>query len=150
MATDSTKAVYKVLRDHLLSFAPNGGGQTLTTRLGGRLYVVRPPDEADYPYGLLRLFGWGGLLRRTVNLEVVLYFRPVTQAQAAEDAMDVVDQAMLMLSSGTGNNPVYRTGTGGQRDTLPPAPDVVDKELVVVRSVYPLIVWPSMLTQYSI
>ena len=156
MSTDSTDALFTMLRTKLLSFAPLAGA-TLMTRLGGttlnnaRLWKDNIPDNAAYPLGVMRIInrassGQYNGERETFNLEIMLYGRPRSQAVAIEDAADVCDQAMLRYSDSTSGLMFSRER---QRDTLPAFADPADREVVQVRLVYSAVVWPRMLTQYS-
>lgn len=155
MSTGTSDALSTQLRNRLLGFIPANpplGYTSLNTRLGGatpgagRLWKDAAPDTAAYPFGIMRLINRVSLNERErMDLEVVLYGRPRSQAVAIEDAADLCDAAMLN----------YRDPTSGlifsherQRDTLPPPTDPADREVVQVRLVYSLIVWPILLSQY--
>jgi hypothetical protein len=159
MDTTSLAAVYKGLRAHLLTFAPLGGGPTLADLLGtlpgagaaGKLYAGAPQEGVTYPYGVLRFAGLSGHgahrgNRRQGDLETMLYHRPRSMALALEDAADVYEQAMREFADATGGLVFSRAQ---HRDTVPPFQDPADRELVMVRLVHDVVIWPQFLTQYD-
>ena len=152
MSAATTEALYTSLRTALLAFQPAGGAtpESLGALLTG-LWVVQGPDNVSYPYGIMRLqsrqsSGEYSGDRETVGLELTLYDRPRKQQYAVEGYADVAEQALLR----------YRDVTSGlvfarerQRDTLPQGTGPADREVVGVRLVFPLVVWPVWLTQYA-
>lgn len=145
----STRALLTALRDQLLGFTPQTG-TGLGDFLGDRLYIIQAPDDAVYPYGLLRLInrietpGFGGY-RETGDVELMLLHRGRGYQWDMEDALDGVDQAMLNW---------WAVTDGGQwtgprvRDMLPAAPEPMDRELVQGRWVCGYRSWLTYLTQY--
>lgn len=156
MPSDSTVNMGTVIRTRLLTFVPKSGG-TLLSKLGGgtldtaRLWRDAPPDTASYPFAVMRLIN--RVTRREYNfekepldVEIMFYGRPRAQAQLIEDCADVADQAMLRWREPIGGLFYSRERS---RDTLPPPVEPADREVVQVRCVYSLAVWPTYLTQYS-
>lgn len=161
MNTDSTADVMKGLRAYLLGFAPMGGGDTLGARLSvvpegsparpNRLYIVNVPDVLVYPYGIMRWMdpetsGATRGNRMAGELETILYHRPRGKAQDLEHAADVYQQAMREFADATDGLVFSRAG---RRNTLPPFQDPADREVVMIRLVNDLVVWPNFLTQYD-
>lgn len=144
----STQALLTAVRTRLLSFVPLSG-DPLGTILGGRLYVVQAPADAAYPYGLVRLInrvqteGYGGY-RETGDVEVLVLARPRSEQWAVEAALDACDMALLDW---------WDVATGAQwarhrmRDTLPAAPEPMDREVVQARWVCGYTCWLDYLTQ---
>lgn len=154
MSTTTTDLLETQLRNKLLDFVPLSGA-TLRARLGGgngRLWKDGAPDNAAYPFGVMRLInrlsrGEYNSERETFDLELMLYGRPRTNAAAVEDAADVADQAMLRYKDASGGALTFSRAR--QRDTLPAFADPADREVVQVRLVYGLVVWSVLFTQYS-
>jgi hypothetical protein len=152
MSAATTQALYASLRTKLLDFIPEGGAtpDSLGQNLTG-IYIVQGPDTVSYPYGIMRLqarqtTGEYNSERETLDLELLLYHRPRSQQYVVEGYADIADQALLR----------YRDTTSGlvfarerQRDTLPQGTGVGDREVVGVRLLFPLVVWPVWLTQYA-
>jgi hypothetical protein len=156
MTTLSTDGLFTQLRTHVLSYIPLTG-TTLMQRLGtgtlasSRLWKDAPPDTAAYPYGVMRLLnqltsGEYNGERERIDFEIMLFARPRAQAVALEDMADLIDQAMLRYRDASSGLSFSRSR---QRDTLPPPTSPADREVVQIRLVYPLVVWPRYLTQWS-
>lgn len=149
MSTTSTQGMMQDLRSRLLTFQP-ASGDTLNTSLGGRLYTVQAPDNAEYPYAVIRLVdrrqtdGYGGL-RETFDVELSIVDRPRTQQWRAEGIADVAEQAFRDWDLATSGILFSRHV---RRLTLPPAPSPMDRELVQIVLFVPIVAWPVMLTQY--
>ena len=148
MSTDTTKGIVTLIRTRLLTFTP-ATGDTLTTRVGGRLYVGQAPDGATYPYGVLTIMrqdtpGFSGY-RETWQLELMLYGRPRSTQWDVEACADMADQALLQWESRS-----QGLAFGGYRSrwTLPPFQDPADREVVQCRCLYEVGVWPELFTQY--
>jgi len=147
----STTALLVTIRTRLLSFVPMGGGSTLATLLGSRLYESQAPETATFPYGVFRLTnrletdGFAGM-RESADLEVMFFDRPRSRAEALDLIADVADQALLSWAQATDGITFARFRL---RDTLPPAPEPMDRELVVIRQVFPVVLWPTYRTQYA-
>ncbi len=147
MTTTSTEALTQQLRTRLLTYQPPAAAATLTARIGGRLYIDWPPDRAVFPYGIMRLMngdrdGAYNGERMTAEMEVQLYSNTRVNAVALEGMADVCDMAMLKYVD-AGSGLVF--SRQGRRDTLPPPSDPADREVVTIRLVYPLRVWPLFL-----
>jgi hypothetical protein len=148
MTTDSTKAIWALIRTRLLTYVPPTGS-TLTTTLGGRLYLTAAPDDAVFPYAVATLTrlqtpGYSGF-RETWQVELQCYGSPRSTQWTIEGVADVADQAMLTWEDRTDG-----VAFGGYRSrwTLPPFPDPADRELVRVRCLYEVGVWPDLFTQH--
>lgn len=160
MSTDSTTDLETALRTRLLTFTAMDGA-TLADTLGasltgsgsdGKLYWDAAPDNVTESSGRWGILGLKN--RRTrgdgqdgelAELEVMLFARPRSQKQTLEACADLCDQAMLRYrdtSSGV-------IGCWGKlRSTLPPMTSPADAEVVQIRLVYTLVLWPAYLTQY--
>lgn len=153
--TDSTYDLLALIRTRLLDFTPTSGDD-LGTRLGQRLYYEQAPAAGSvapkYPYGIYRLTnrletdGFAGM-RETGDLEVQLYGRPRGTALAVvEGCADVIDQALLDWNGITDGIVFSRFRL---RDTLPVPPDPMDREVVTVRLLFPVVLWPTYRTDYA-
>ena len=148
MSTSDTKGIVTLIRNRLLAFTPTTGS-TLATSLGSRLYVVQAPDTAVFPYGVLTCTrmgtqGFSGY-RESWQAELQLFASPRSAQWTLEGIADVADQAMLQWEDRTSGVAFagYRS-----RWTLPPFPDAADREIVRIRCLYDVAVWPSLFTQY--
>lgn len=154
MSTTTSKAVVDAIRTRLLGFTPKTGS-TLNTLLGGRLYTVQAPDEPVYPYAVLtytnrvQTDGYGGL-REMGDLEILIHARPRGQQWAAETIADTVQQAVLRWANSEANPDGLIFTRHCRRDQVPPMGSPMDRELVVVRVLVPVVVWPRLFTQYVI
>lgn len=156
-STESTAALYALIRERLLGFQPRSGAM-LSTVLDD-LWIVQAPDDAAFPYGTLRFIntnadGATNGDRQTMDAELMLYAQPRSRLSALEGYADVADQAMLRWQAylpRVGILPVSLVFTRERsRYSLPPAPPPADREICGIRCVYPLVVWPSYLTQYAV
>lgn len=158
MATDRSTTLMALIRARLLGFTTRDA-VSMSTYLGSgasaRLYGIRPPDTVDWSAGVIGIYrlmnrladGADRGLRETVDVELLLMARPLTQSLAVERAADVADQAMLNWADATQGLVFCRRR---QRDTLVPDSVPMDTEVVTVRCVYPLVVWPQFLVQYAV
>ena len=149
MSTTSTANIWRTVRSRILGYQPPSGA-TLQTRLGGRFYMVQAPDDADWPHAIGRLTlpssGAYNGERLEGELELQIYDRPRSKAEALEDMADVADQAMLRYADATSGLIFSRER---RRDTLPAFLPPADREVVAIRLVYQLVVWPLYLTQHA-
>jgi hypothetical protein len=153
--TDSTRDIVTAIRTRLLDFSPTGGGADLGTLLGDRLYYGQAPAAGSvaplFPYGVYRLTnrletdGFAGM-RETGDVEVLLFGRPRSTQWDVEACADLADQALLAWHHTTTGLHFSRFRT---RDTLPPAPDPMDREVVLIRLLFPVVLWPTYRTQYA-
>lgn len=154
--TTSTGTLAATLRTQLRTFQASGSPtpDTLADVLKGQgIYVVQGPAQiaaGDYPYGIMRLQsrrrpGEYAGERETMELELQLFGRPRSEQTNIETYADIADQAMLRYLNGSSG--IIFSGSG-HRDTLPVMAPPADREVVAVRCVYDLIVWPVYLTQY--
>ena len=145
----STQALLTAIRTRLLTFVPISGA-TLTSRLGGRLYVVQAPATVTYPYGIVRLVnraqtdGFGGY-RETGDVEVEILSKPRSEQWVVEGALDVCDQALLEWWAAPAGLQWARHRV---RDTLPVPPDPMDRDVVIGRALYGYVAWLDYLLQY--
>jgi hypothetical protein len=147
VATNTTVAILTALRNFLLNWSSPEDGKKLSNILDVRLYQVRAPDNTVFPYGTLRLStrndGGNNGIRLDGSLEIQLYGRPFTMQPDVYRAADLCDQAMLASRESGAGFVITRTS---QRDALPVGTTPVDSEVVGVRLVYSLIIWPTFLT----
>ena len=149
MTTASTQGVYQLVQDRVLNFAPLSG-DTLNTRIGGRLYTVQGPDVLVYPYVVMRWMapaatdGYNGL-RKSGEFEFQVLDRPRAQYWRAEGIADVIEQCFLDWGSAVSGLSFARHI---RRVELPPAPSPMDREIVNIGVYVPVVSWPVMLSQY--
>lgn len=159
----STTTLLATLRTRLLTF-DRLQGETLAVILGGtasgagsvgKLYLVQAPDTVTDPANSPSRWGIMSLTNRRsnaenaerelVDLEVMLFARPRNQQAAMEDAADACDEAMRRYEDFTRD----AIGCWGRvRNTLPVMVGPADREVVQIRLVYTLVVYPDHLTQY--
>ena len=155
MDTATTTAIVDGLRARLLDFVPVAPltGGTLRSR-GFKVYAVGAvPDVAGWTgaYAILRLMNLvtsTAGLRVRGDLELMLLARPRNPWGAQlEVYADVIDQALHQVAwrDAAGTRGLAFTGERS-RDTLPPFPDPVDREVVQVRIVQGLTLYPRALT----
>lgn len=153
MDTNATRTVYDALRTRALTYVPPAGG-TLQSRgfllwSGGYAPDQTPPSGG---WGLARLINnvtSDSGLRIAVDYEVMLFARPrKVWAERLEDYADAFDQAFhaVVWRDSTGAKGLAFTKNGRSRDTMPIFSDPVDREIVQIRLVYPVVVWPRYLT----
>jgi hypothetical protein len=160
----STAGLLASLRTRLLTFE-RLEGESLADILGttengagidGKLYLVQAPDNITKPenspsrWGVMRIKNrrTGGTeqsARDLIELEVMLFARPRSQQAAMEEAADACDEAMLRYQ----NLDADLVGNWGRlRNTLPVMTEPADREVVQIRLMYTLVVYPDHLTQY--
>lgn len=156
--SNSTVDVLETIRSALVNTAmpatPPWLGEKLADAglLGGRLYIIRPPEDAVYPYAVMRLnlatSGTYNGERATGVLEVVLYDRPVTEVnlKRLEQMADVAQGALFAYSDASGGGLIFSRQSA--RQTLPPFIDPADANLAAVRVTFDITVWPRVLTRY--
>jgi hypothetical protein len=147
--TDSTAAIYAMIRDRLLNFAPLSGSKLLDSL--SDLWVVQAPDTAAFPYGTLRFIntirdGAYGGYRQTMDVELLLHASPRDQQAALEGYADIADEALLGWRQADSG---LAFSFEGMRLSLPPAPPPADIEVCTIRLTYPVVVWPAFLAQYA-
>lgn len=145
--TDSTTEVVKTLRRALLDFT-NHGGFSARDYLGERVFNGRAPDSGlKFPYAVVRLqtsnAGNNHGIRLNGELEVLVHGRPWAQQEIVELACDLFDQAMLTLVVNEGQGFIFCHGM--QRFVMPVAGAPVDSEVITIRLVYTLTIWPQYL-----
>lgn len=150
----STEALVGLIRTRLLTFVPTTTS-TLTTLLGGRLYYDQAPAAGSttlYPYATYRLInrletdGYAGM-RESGDVELLLFGKPRgTQQWTVERCADVADEALLAWRDVSAGLAFSRFRV---RDSLPIPPDPMDRDLVMVRCLYPVVLWPTYRTAYA-
>jgi hypothetical protein len=159
MGSASNLAVVRTIRSRLLTFQPRGGGATAAARLGtltgagadGKLYLDGVPDSTTYPYSTMSIDwdatdGYSGY-RLGGMLELMTYHKPRAQLAIISPIADCYDEALLEWVETSGG---FFGSRLLSRRTLPPFPEPADRELVVIRQVFSVAVWPEYLTQYAI
>jgi hypothetical protein len=156
--TASTQAIQDWLLDRLLNFPAPGGTSKVADILATRCYWDRPPANAAYPFGLVRLIGMrntGTYNRERMQgaLELTMITRPAdaTQVTALNLAGDLAQGAMMFARSG--DSAAATAGLifvgEGTRDPLPAPQEPVDEQTYTVRIVFVVTVWPRYLSRYA-
>lgn len=151
----STEAIVTLIQQRLLTFVPTTT-TTFSTLIGGRLYYDQAPATGSvspqFPYATYRLTnrvetdGFAGM-RETGDVELLLYGKPRgTQQWTVERLADVADEAFLDWQDITAGIAFSRFRG---RDTLPVPPDPMDRTVVTVRCLYPVVLWPTYRTAYA-
>jgi hypothetical protein len=154
ISTLTTKGIVAAFRARLLNFVPIGGGATLNTRLGGRLYKDRPADNAPFPYGIVTVGprvsdGMHHGEREAFDVELQIWHSPRSDMEwVAEELADIADQAMLRWRDASGGAIAC---VGRLRQTVPIAPigSPVDRENIQIIIRFEMRAWPQLLTQYA-
>jgi hypothetical protein len=146
--TSTTGALYDATRIRLLTFQPTTG-LTLAERLAGGLSLVTPPDDAPTPYGAIRFTDTRHRRsqrgRLTAEVEALWVHRPRSKTRELEGIADTADEALFQWESASNGLIVC---TAFRRQTLPPFREASDPELVQIRTLYDLVIYPAFLTQY--
>jgi hypothetical protein len=145
--------IMKAIRRSLLAYTLQNNeylSDILGTEPDTRLFLVRAPDDAKFPYGTLRLEatndGMYHGMRLSAQCEIMLYGRPWTQQAQVEAAADLIEQGMHQFIL---NSDGLAFCHGKQRQSLPPGPDPADSEVCSVRLVFELAIWPAYLTRLT-
>jgi hypothetical protein len=171
MDTSSTRGQYEGIRDHFLTFAPIGGGETLDTILRryvendvtkmepagqARLWVNHPKDNPRYPFVVIRFLARAGDgrhqgEREEFDLEVMCVDRPRSQFWRLQGIADVCDQAMLRWADASDPAGGFLGSKSRVRQTVPQAPagSPADREVVQELIRYQIISWPRFLNKYK-
>lgn len=149
--TSSTLAVVQAIRTQLYNFQQSGTN-SVSSSLGTRLYVNQPPDNVTFPYAVMRLVNQISNTeyrgdRQTASVEIMIYDRPRSNTSRAEGVADNIDGAMTRLRLQDADGIMF--GRSRLRDTIPPMTDPADREVVAIRLLYDIAMWPQFLTQYS-
>lgn len=142
--TPNKRAVGQRYRLRLLTHRNDAGDPTLAERLSGGLHYGSPPDNAPYPYGVLRVHN----LRPypvdapyfTADVEVQLYYRPRAEYVALQDAADVAREAadgFVDLAAGIAETNLR------DDDELPPFTEGDDPEVIASRLVFAAKLFPA-------
>lgn len=148
-----TGNLYQQLRTRMLTFAPLTGS-SVSSSLGERMYVVQAPDDATFPYGVMRIMnsqtnvndGLGD--RMEFDLEVMLYARPRSQQFTLEAVADVIQSSFLRYRNAPTDGG-FIFSRQSQRDTIPMLTEPVDREVCTIMIRTHFQAWPAYLTQYS-
>lgn len=149
----STEAIVGLIKTRLLTFVPTTTS-TLTTLLGGRLWYDQSPaagSQTLYPYATYRLTnrvetdGFAGM-RETGDVEVLLFHKPRSKQWELERCADVADEAFLDWNDVSAGIAFSRFRT---RDTLPVPLESMDRDLVTIRLLFPVVLWPTYRTAYA-
>lgn len=147
--TDYTDALYDAIRIRMLTFQPADGGTTLAERLSGGLSLEVPPDDSPSPYVVIRFVDLrhrrGQRGRLTAECEAQFFHSPRSKTRELQRIADVADQAMFDWEYSSGGLIVC---TGYRRQTLPAFSESADPEMIRVRTIYDLVIYPAFLTQY--
>lgn len=145
--TIATQRVANAFRLRLLIARSESGAPTLAERLSGGLHIGSPPDNANYPYGALRVLN----VRRadvdapffTADVEVQLFYRPRSEHNALQDATDLAVEVLVDyvdLSQGIHDVDVRDS------DVLPPFSEGADPEVIMSRTMFSALLFPPALT----
>ena len=152
MSTATTIGLWRLVRTQILTFDRHGYGGPLSGRLAGDgLYFVQAPDDQAYPYGVGRFINrhtggaWNGD-RDEVDLELMWFHRPRKHAEALEEIADIADMALLRWADASSGLVFSRERF---RDTQPARIAPADREVVHIWTRYPMVVWPTLFTQFS-
>lgn len=135
--------VEQAIRLRLLLTRSATGSPTLAERLSGGLHVGSPPDNADYPYGALRLLN----IRPypidapmfVGDVELQLFFRPRSEARALRQATDVATEALDNWKDLTVGITRVRVRDA---DVLPPFSEHADHEVITSRATFSIVLFP--------
>lgn len=150
-----TSRLYGAFRTRLLGYTPTGGQQAISALLTGGVYSVEAPDNATFPFALLRLQnrrtgnGDDGALRERGTLQIIIYGRPRTDFDTIETAMDVMENALYRWNTDTLDG-LLTVRTLEQRDTLPPYQSPDNREIISVRGLWNYTCWPSYRTHLAV
>jgi hypothetical protein len=148
-----TATLYGVFARRLLDYQP-AGEMPLNAVLGGRLYAFEPPEPAQFPFAVMRLFGRrtgggdDGALREDGSLEIQFFGRPRGQSATVDLAADIAEEALLRWYAPEEGALMMRRLVS--RETLPPFPSEANREIVRVRGVWTYTWWPQYRTQTAV
>lgn len=141
------------IRTRLLTFNPIDADVPLgSALLVGGLHKQAPPDNAAYPYGVLRVTGAGlgrddADMSREGTIELFLVGRPRAMLPVLEQIADIAEQAMWKWQTDTTGWLAVRELMS--RVTMPPFPSPANAEMQQIRLVWRYTWWPTHLMQYS-
>lgn len=144
VTTVDLRAIAQAFRLRFLLYRSATGSATLAERLTGGLHRGSPPDNADYPYGAIRVLN----LRPypidapyfSADVELLLFFRPRADADALQDATDVAVEAgngWTDLATG-----IYRVDVRDS-DVLPAFSEAADPEVIASRTMFAAVLFPA-------
>lgn len=148
--TTSTELVYATVRQVLIAYVHPDTRVTLEQLLSAssedRVWVRAMPSPAKFPYVALRLSransGASNSYRERAQLEIQVVGRPESQGPLVMSIADLVDAAFLGYKEPTSGLMFSRERT---RDTVPQFGEPADKNVVVERLVFDLVIWPLLL-----
>lgn len=147
--TGSTTEVVNALRRALLDYTNDAGGSARDT-LAERFWDGRARDRTVFPYAVCRLNtrneGRYHGMRLDGALEIQVFGKPWAQQQSVNAVCDLFDQAMRCLVLQLHGLIICH---GFQRDELPEGYGLVDADIVTVRLLYTLAIWPDFLTSLT-
>jgi hypothetical protein len=154
--TGSTQQIYGMLRQRILAYVDRNG-VSLGDFIGGvaapRFYNIRAPDPstAIFPYCVMRVTNWrsdtGRIARVTADLEIQAFGRPWAQLPDVQHMADLIVSVMTGFVSITQGLTFSRQW---QRDELPMPSAPADSETCTIRLLFPLVLWPALLTQLAV
>jgi len=161
MSTASWTGCKHIIRNHLLTFTPTGGGTTLLVRLGatasgsgssGKLFFDQAPDSITGFWSILRIidapitgFDGGFLIRATA--ELIFYGRPRSTQAQVEAMADVAMEAWHdFVYNEVGG---HLSATDVTNRFTVPYTEPADRDLVAVRLLLPFRCSPIFLTRYA-
>lgn len=141
MSSDITGNLIKTAIARILAYTQDGG-TTVTTYVGSgssaRVYVSKAPDDAQYPYVVLRKMESESdpdypNLREEYVIEAMCYGRPRSKEQETEQIADLVEEALLTWHESSAANGLTYGVELDKRDTEPAFPEAVDSDIVAIR-----------------
>lgn len=152
VATTSTPRLFQLLRAHILAFqGPDGKSPADELGAGAtaRLYYAQAPAKQEFPFAVCRFINGRTTMgvRKAVDAEIIIYDRPRARQVAAEQLADYFEGALQGFRSSAAG---FVMTSAPDRDTLPITPSPGDAEMVQIRLLVPMIVYPQYLTQHSI
>jgi hypothetical protein len=144
--TVDLEAAERALRIRALTYRSVTGVATLAERLSGGLHVGSPPDNANYPYGALRVLNLRTPMLDApiygVQVEVQLFYRPRAEASALRQATDVLVESLEQWSDADARAAgIYRTEVRDV-DILPPFSEAADPEVIASRATFDVELYP--------
>ena len=149
MSSESTASLMKQFVAAILAYSPEPltGGSTIADLTSSRVYIGRPPDGVLFPNIVVRLAAFRtdpdySNRRATGTLECLVYARPRSKAEEAEE---IADRLVQLLSQYRAVSRAIVFGAGVLRQSVPAFSDPADKEVVAVRVVADFVCWPALL-----
>lgn len=145
--TNSLLGIFRLMRDRIMNFTPQGGGGTIGSLLPGGFQYIQAADglKTAHAVGRLGFRRENNGLRLEGTLEVQIYARPRSKQEDVEHIADLMQEALLQWADARSG--VVFSG-GDVRDSLPIFPDPADREVAGVRIVFDVVCWPYYLGKY--